>query len=126
MKAWQWRSPRVGKRKGPDRRLIPYTETLELSVRGPGGNYVTGRALPDGKLWTLGRGIVGSGEVRSTTLLPLPRDQHLRAHMIRQTSGRTTRHQVLTSSAGSHHIPGGPWIPGSQGWLEGEHRHLRT
>ena len=38
MKAWQWRHPRVGKRKGPDRRLIPNTETLELPVNRPSGN----------------------------------------------------------------------------------------
>ena len=56
MKAWQWRRPRVGKRKGPDRRRIPNTETLELLVRRPGGNNVSGRALLDGELWTLGRG----------------------------------------------------------------------
>ena len=68
MKAWQWRRPRVGKRKGPDRRLIPNTETLELSVRCPGGNYVTRRALPMG---SYGRWAeeVGSGEVLSTTII---------------------------------------------------------
>ena len=30
------------------RRLIPNTVTLELTVRHPGGNYVTVRAVPDG------------------------------------------------------------------------------
>ena len=43
-------------RKGRDRQLIPNTVTPELAVRRLGGNYVTGCALPDGKLWTLGRG----------------------------------------------------------------------
>ena len=38
MKAWQWRRLRVGKRKGPDSRFIPNTETLELPVNRPGGN----------------------------------------------------------------------------------------
>ena len=54
--------------KHSDSRLIVPAETRSLYARCLMGNY--GRWAEE----------VGSGEVRSTTLLPLPRDQHPRAY----------------------------------------------